>query len=48
VRVDVSDLLSEWKKDPVQPKKRFDLDGNGEIDMQEWELARHAAFRGVE
>ena len=48
VREDVSDLLSEWKKDPVQLKKRFDLDGNGEIDMQEWELARHAATREVE
>jgi hypothetical protein len=48
VRVDVGDLLSEWKKDPVQLKKRFDLDGNGEIDMQEWELARHAAIREVE
>lgn len=48
VREDVSDLLSEWKKDAVQLKKRFDLDGNGEIDMQEWELARHAAIREVE
>jgi len=48
VREDVSDLLSEWKKDTVQLKKRFDLDGNGEIDMQEWELARNAAIREVE
>jgi hypothetical protein len=48
VREDVSDLLTEWKKDTVQLKKRFDLDGNGEIDMQEWELARNAAIREVE
>ena len=48
VREDVSDLLSEWKKDTTQLKKRFDLDGNGEIDMQEWELARKAAIREVE
>lgn len=48
VKEDVSDLLSEWKKDPIQLKKRFDLDGNGEIDMQEWELARNAAIREVE
>lgn len=48
VREDVSDLLSEWKKDTVQLKKRFDLDGNGEIDMQEWELARNAAIREIE
>lgn len=48
LREDVSDLLAEWKKDPVQLKKRFDLNGNGEIDMQEWELARQSAIREVE
>ena len=45
---DVSFLLAEWKKDPVNLKKRFDLDGNGEIDLREWELARRAAIREVE
>jgi len=48
VKEDVGALLVEWKKDPVQLKKRFDLDGNGEIDMQEWELARRAAVREIE
>jgi hypothetical protein len=48
VKEDVSGLLAEWKKDPTQLKKRFDLDGNGEIDLQEWEQARHAAIREVE
>ena len=27
--------------------KRFDLDGNGQIDLKEWELARRAALREV-
>jgi hypothetical protein len=45
---DVSALLARWKQDPMQLKKRFDLDGNGEIDPQEWELARRLATRTVE
>lgn len=48
LKEDVSFLLSEWKKDPVTLKKRFDLNGDGEIDLQEWELARRAAIREVE
>jgi hypothetical protein len=48
LKEDVSFLLAEWKKDPVNLKKRFDLDVNGEIDLQEWELARRTAIREVE
>lgn len=48
VSADVSALLASWKRDPVQLKKRFDLDGNGEIDLHEWELARRLATRTVE
>ena len=48
VSADVSALLGSWKKAPVQLKKRFDLDGNGEIDTHEWELARRLATRTVE
>jgi len=45
---DVSALLSRWKQDPAELKRRFDLDGNGEIDGAEWELARRLATRTVE
>jgi hypothetical protein len=45
---DVSHLLSDWKKDPTQLKKRFDLNHDGQIDLQEWELARRLAIRTVE
>lgn len=45
---DVSHLLSDWKKDPAQLKKRFDLNHDGQIDLQEWELARRLALHTVE
>jgi hypothetical protein len=47
VNEDVSALLAEWKKDRPALLKRFDLDGNGVIDLKEWELARQAARREV-
>jgi hypothetical protein len=46
--LDVGALLAEWKKDHPQLLKRFDLDGNGELSLREWELARSAARREVE
>ncbi len=48
VREDVGALLASWKQDPVQLKKRFDLDGDGQIDLHEWELARRLATKTVE
>jgi hypothetical protein len=39
----VNRLLNEWKKDRPGLVRRFDLNGDGEIDMAEWELARKAA-----
>ncbi len=45
---DVGELLAVWKKDPVDLRRRFDLDGNGDISEQEWQLARQAARREVE
>lgn len=45
---DVAALLADWKRDPEHLLKRFDLNGDGEIDMREWGLARKAAAREVE
>ena len=45
---DISALLAQWKADKAALKKRFDLDGNGEIDLKEWELARRAARREIQ
>jgi hypothetical protein len=46
-RADLNALLADWKADKAQLKRRFDLDGNGEIDVREWDLARKAARREV-
>ena len=44
----VKQVLSEWKMDNDDLLKRFDLDNNGVLDMQEWMLARSAAKREAE
>jgi hypothetical protein len=44
---DLNALLSQWKADKVKLNQRFDLDGDGRIDVREWELARRAARREV-
>tara|TARA_R110002073_G_scaffold273602_1_gene437054 strand:+ start:874 stop:1797 length:924 start_codon:yes stop_codon:yes gene_type:complete len=36
-------VIREWKQNYDQVLHRFDQDGNGEIDMQEWENVRDAA-----
>ena len=45
---DTKQLLAEWKRDPVGLRRRFDLNGDGEISEAEWQLARSAARREVE
>lgn len=47
-RDDVSALLADWKADKASLMRRFDLDGNGQLDPREWELARRLASKTVE
>jgi len=47
-REDIKFLLAEWKKDMPALLRRFDLDGDGSLDMREWQLARSQARREVE
>jgi len=44
---DIKALLAEWKQDRKQLLARFDRNGDGEIDLHEWELARAEAKRHV-
>lgn len=46
-KADLSELLTEWKHDKAPLLERFDLNKDGEIDAQEWELAVLAAKREV-
>jgi hypothetical protein len=46
-RAELDALLAEWKQDKPALHARFDLNGDGELDMQEWMLARQAARREV-
>ncbi|MBL4704902.1 MAG: hypothetical protein JKY54_10290 [Flavobacteriales bacterium] len=41
----VSEILNEWKKDQDTLIARFDTDGDGEIDLKEWENARKSAAK---
>ena len=41
-------VLAEWKQDTKSLHARFDLNKDGELDTQEWELARQAARREAE
>jgi hypothetical protein len=36
-------ILRDWKQRPGELLQRFDQDGNGRIDVTEWESAREAA-----
>lgn len=47
-RADIAALLRAWKVDRSELLRRFDHNGDGEIDMQEWESARDAAAAEVD
>jgi len=47
VKADVGMLLAQWKEDRKHLLHRFDLDRDGEISLDEWELARRQARREV-
>jgi hypothetical protein len=44
---ELSALLAEWKQDRHALLRRFDANGNGRIDPEEWESARAAALEEV-
>lgn len=42
-RAQLDEVLTEWKQDGADLRRRFDLDGSGEIEPSEWRLALDAA-----
>jgi hypothetical protein len=44
---DLSATLADWKTRPQQLLNRYDQNRDGEIDVQEWELARQDAIKQV-
>lgn len=44
---DVGHLLREWKKNSEQLLARFDENKDGQIDMEEWQKVREAAFKQI-
>jgi hypothetical protein len=44
----VGAVLRDWKRDQAELLKRFDKDGDGKIDLQEWDAARRAAEAKVD
>lgn len=48
VEEEAADLLRAWKRHRESLLQRFDRDGDGDIDLGEWELARQQARREAE
>jgi hypothetical protein len=47
LRTEVGDLLRRWKQNRSELIRRFDANGDGEIDAEEWEIVRQHAEREV-
>lgn len=47
-RQDLAELLNEWKADMPALLKRYDRNGDGQLDLQEWEQVRQDAQLAVE
>jgi hypothetical protein len=47
IKIGVRVLLNQWKQDRSALLKRFDLNGDGDVDMGEWNQAREAAIQQV-
>lgn len=47
INEDVRELIREWKTDTEALMKKFDLNKDGEIDLQEWQRVRDDAYKHV-
>ena len=45
---EVGAVLRDWKRDQAELLQRFDSDGDGKIDLEEWDAARQAAEAAVD
>lgn len=48
IRAQTSAMLADWKRDRPALLHRFDTNGDGELDLKEWETAREAARAEVQ
>lgn len=47
LHTEIGDLLNRWKRNRAELIRRFDADGDGEINAEEWETVRRHAEREV-
>jgi E3 ubiquitin ligase len=47
VNEDVRELIREWKSDSEALMKKFDTNGDGELDLNEWQRVRDEAYKEI-